>query len=123
MSTLYSYEADVSNEDAFVNQFTSHKTHRSDQPFAKLLSDNYLSTEDKMHIIDMMNSNRPKAVREVLSKNFRHQKRSPPSVQQIDGISQFNDYFDEVNDKFKDEMPYSSSLLSGNKAESEQMCW
>lgn len=119
MNDFYSNEADISGEEALVSQFNSHKSHRSDQPFAKLLSDNYLSTDDKMHIIDMMNSNRPKAVREVLTENYRHQKRSLPL---IDGTGQFNDYYDEVNDKFKDEMLYGENLATGNKAESEKLC-
>lgn len=72
-----------------------------------------------MHMIDMMNSNGPKPIREVFSENYRHQKRSPVAIQQIDDISQFNDYYDEVNDNFQDEMAYGSSMATGNKAESE----
>lgn len=70
----------------------------------------------------MMNSNRPKAVREVMSENYRHQKRSPPAIQRIDDIRQFNDYYDEVDDKFKDELLYGSSLASENKAGGDQIC-
>lgn len=75
-----------------------------------------------MHIIDMMNSNHPKAAREILNKNYRHQKRSVATIQQKSGISKFNDYYDNVNDKFEDEMQYDSSLASENKAESGTLC-
>lgn len=107
LTEFYSYKEDVSGEVSLESR--AHKSHRSDQPFAKLLSDNYLSTNDKMHIIDMMNSNR-----QVLHKNYRHHKRSPPATQQVDEIDPFNDFYDEVND----DLLYGSSLASQQKAES-----